>query len=83
MGMGKQADIMETESQTDKSHRDTNAKGNRHRIMDQIRKRITEIDSMHREWGQDGWEPWGDDAECGKSHGPHRMSQHSLECCGT
>ena len=82
MGMGKQVDITETESKTDKSHRDTNVKGNRHRIMDQIRKRIVEIDSMHGEQGQDGQEPWGDDAECGKSHGLRRMSQHSLECYG-
>ena len=69
MGMGKQTDIRETESETDKSHRDTNAKGNRHRRTDQIRKRIAEIDSMHGEWGRDGQEPRGDDAECGKSHG--------------
>ena len=33
---------------------------------------------MHGEWGRDGWEPQGDDAERGKSHGLHRMSQHSL-----
>ena len=33
---------------------------------------------MHGEQGQDGWEPWGDDAECGKSCGLRRMSQHSL-----
>ena len=38
MGMGKQVDIAETKSYTDKSHRDTNAKGNRHRRTDQIRK---------------------------------------------
>ena len=49
-----------------KSHRDTNAKGNGHRVTDRIRKRIAEIDSMHGERGRDGWELWGDDAECGK-----------------
>ena len=38
---------------------------------------------MHGERGQDGWEPHGDDAECGKSHGLCGMSQHSLECYGT
>ena len=37
-----------------------------------------EIDSMHGEWGQDGWELQGDDAEHGKSCGLHRMSQHDL-----
>ena len=30
------------------------------------------------EWGQDGWELQGDDAECGKSRELHGMSQHSL-----
>ena len=35
-----------------KSHRDTNAKGNGHWVMDQIRKRIAEIDSMHGEQGR-------------------------------
>ena len=66
-----------------KSHRDTNAKGNGHRVMDRIRKQIAEIDSMHGERGRDGWEPQGDDAECGKSCGLCGMSQHSLECYGT
>ena len=66
-----------------KSHRDTNAKGNGHRVMDQIRKQIVEIDSMHRERGRDGQEPRGDDAECGKSRGLCGMSQHGLECYGT
>ena len=66
-----------------KSHRDTNAKGNGHRVTDRIRKRIAEIDSMHRERGRDGQEPQGDDAECGKSRGLHGMSQHGLECYGT
>ena len=46
-----------------------------HRIMDQIRKWIVEIDSMHGEWGWDGQELRGDDAECGKSRGLHGMSQ--------
>ena len=51
-----------------------------HRITDQIRKRIAEIDSMHGEQGRDDWEPWGDDAECGKSCGLRGISQHGLEC---
>ena len=51
--------------------------------MDQIRKQIAEIDSMHGEWGRDGQELWGDDAECGKSCGLHGMSQHGLECYRT
>ena len=54
-----------------------------YRITEQIRKRIVEIDSMHREQGQDDQEPWGDDAKCRKSHGLRGMSQHSLECYGT
>ena len=58
-------------------------KGNGHRVMDQIRKQITEIDSMHREQGRDGWELRGDDAECGKSCGLRGMSQHGLECYRT
>ena len=58
-------------------------KGNGQRVMDQIRKQIVEIDSMHGERGQDGQEPRGDDAECGKSCGLRRMSQHGLECYGT
>ena len=66
-----------------KSHRDTNAKGNGHRVMDQIRKRTTEIDSLHGERGGDGREPQGDDAECGKSRGLRGMSQHGLECYRT
>ena len=66
-----------------KSHRDTNAKGNGHRVTDRIRKRIAEIDSMHGERGRDGREPWGDIAKCGKSRGLRRMSQHGLECYGT
>ena len=33
---------------------------------------------MHGEQGQDGQEPWGDNAEHGKSHGLRRMSQHGL-----
>ena len=51
--------------------------------MDQIRKGIVEIDSMHGERGRDGWELQGDNAECGKSHGLHGRSQHDLECYGT
>ena len=66
-----------------KSHRDTNVKGNGHRVMDRIRKRIAEIDSMHGERGRDGQEPQGDDAECGKSRGLCGMSQHGLECYRT
>ena len=68
---------------TDKSHGDTNVKGKGHRVMDQIRKQIAEIDSVHREWGRDGQEPRGDNAECGKSHGLRGMSQHGLKCYGT
>ena len=52
-------------------------KGNGHRVMDRIRKRIAEIDSMHGERGRDGQEPQGDDAECGKSHGLHDESARS------
>ena len=46
--------------------------------MDWIRKWITEIDSMHGEWGQDGRELWGDNAKHRKSRGLRGMSQHSL-----
>ena len=65
-----------------KSHRDTNAKGKGHRVMDRIRKRIAEIDSMHGERGRDGREPWGDVAKCGESRGLRGTSQHGLECYG-
>ena len=54
-----------------------------HRMTDQIRKQIAEIDSMHREQGRDGREPRGADAECGKSCGLCGMSQHGLECYET
>ena len=54
-----------------------------HRLLDQIRKQIVEIDSMHGERGRDDREPRGDDAKCRKSHGLCGMSQHGLECYGT
>ena len=68
-----------------KSHRDTNVKGNGHRVTDRIRKRIAEIDSMHGNGAEmaRSRRPQGDDAECGKSHGLRGTSQHGLECYGT